>query len=149
MIWLLVIVPLAVAIASVLLIDREQVWVAVLLAVFAVFFLLLIRWFMALDVEVDAAAVRAAFGPFHKTVPIAQILSVSEEPYRWRPYGGWGIRLSTQKRQAWSVPFLKTGVEVHSRDGSRCFISSRDPGRLRSAIQDYLDRRESPPVEMA
>lgn len=146
MVWLLVVAPLGLAIVGTIA-AREDLWLVVPLVVLTGFFLLIGRWFMALDVAVDEIAVRAAFGPFRKTLPIARIRSASEEPYRWMPYGGWGIRWSTQKRQAWSVPFLKTGVEVQSHDGSRCFISSRDPERFRSAIQAHLDRRASPPVE--
>lgn len=141
--WLVVVAPLAVATVGVLFIGPVQTWLAAMLILLTGLFLLMDRWFMALDVSVGASDVRAAFGPFRKTLVLARVESVSDEPYRWRPYGGWGIRLSTQNRQAWSVPFLKTGVEVRSRDGGRCFISSRDPGRLRSAIQERLDRRES------
>lgn len=119
-----------------------EAWVGLLVAGLVLLLVVLLdRWFMSLRVTVTQAGVTARFGPFAKRLPAEALASAEAEGYRWMTYGGWGIRWGTQGRRAWSVPFLGTGVAVALTDGSRYFISSRSPERLRSSIVEVIEAR--------
>ena len=93
--------------------------------------------FGALRIEVDARALRARFGPFGPTLPGDAIAAARAEPYRWLPHGGWGLRrgrLGGRTSRACSVPFLRTGVAVETRNGQRYYLSSRRPDELAAAV---------------
>ncbi len=117
--------------------TAAPVSVAVIAGVLLLMFVL-DRWFMVLRVAVDRAGVEARFGPFSKRLQAGAIQDAEDERYQWTKYGGWGIRWGFGGRRAWTVPFLKQGVAVALKDGSRYFISSRQPERLRSAIDDLI-----------
>ena len=52
------------------------------------------RLFGALRIEVDERALRARFGPFGPTLAGEDVEEARAEPYRWRSWGGWGLRRS-------------------------------------------------------
>ncbi len=117
-------------------------WIGLLAALFTLTLIILVdRWFMTMQVTVDQEAVTARFGPFATRLAHPRIVSVEAQDYRWITYGGWGIRWGTQRRRAWSVPFLNRGVMLALTDGTRYFISSRSPEDLRSSIQEHIEVR--------
>lgn len=137
-------VGVSVAIAVAAMVLDGAAWASILVIAFMVVLILLLdRWFMVLRVGVDADGVVARFGPFSKRLSAASIQDVVNEPYRWTAYGGWGIRWGFSGRRAWTVPFLREGVAVALKDGSRYFISSRQPERLRSAIVEGIEAAEA------
>lgn len=94
------------------------------------------RLFGVLRIEVDERALRARFGPFGPTLPGEDIEEAHEEPYRWRSYGGWGLRWSRvggRSARACTVPFLRTGVAIDAR-GRRYYLNSLRPGGLAAAV---------------
>ena len=91
------------------------------------------QWFMVLLVTADHDGLEARFGPFHTRLDARDLFSATDAPYRWTQYGGWGIR-GLGKRRAWSVPFLRTGVEFVMHDGRHVYVSSRTPRALVEAV---------------
>ena len=58
-------------------------------------------------------------------------------PYRWLAYGSWGLRRSKdggRSAGARSVPFLRGGVAVDTRDGHRYYVNSQSPDELGGAV---------------
>ena len=94
------------------------------------------RLFGALRIEVDERALRARFGPFGPTLPAGDVEEARAEPYRWRSYGGWGLRWSRvdgRSARACTVPFLRTGVAIDA-SGRRYYLNSRRPDGLAAAV---------------
>ena len=95
------------------------------------------RLFGALRIEVDERALRARFGPFGPTLAGEDVEEARAEPYRWRSWGGWGLRWSRvdgRGARACSVPFLRGGVAVDTRRGRRYYFSSSRPDGLAAAV---------------
>jgi len=95
----------------------------------------LARWLTALRIEVTPAALRYGWGPMGATRRWADVLGAEVEPYRWLTYGGWGLRFALGKRRAYSVPGVRFGVLVRTRDGKRTHLASRQPEALCAAIR--------------
>lgn len=140
---LLGIVPLSVALFATFLADEtaqaDQVGLGFSVVFTALVALFLDRWLMVLQVSVEDGVVQARFGPFRKRLTASEVTGAADVPYRWLQYGGWGIR-GLGNRRAWSVPFLKTGVEFTMRDGKRYFISSRTPRPFLEAVQQITEQ---------
>jgi hypothetical protein len=97
--------------------------------------------FSRLRVHAGPEGVRAAFGPFAKTIEPSSIAGVRAEHYRWLRFGGWGVRLSWNLRdRAYSVPFVPEGVTILLQGGRTVFFSSRQPERLAAAIAALAGR---------
>ncbi|MCC6237570.1 MAG: hypothetical protein IT299_08350 [Dehalococcoidia bacterium] len=97
--------------------------------------------FSRLRVRVDSQGVRFGFGPFRSTVRPDEIEGASESRYRWSRFGGWGIRWAwNMKDRAYSVPFVRRGVEIRLRNGRTYFVSSRRPDALARAIEGLTGR---------
>lgn len=111
----------------------EQVAAVVTAVLTGALVLALDRWFMVLVVTADRSGVEARFGPFHTRLDAGEIASAADVPYRWMRYGGWGIR-GLGSRRAWTVPFLRTGVEFTTHDGRQVYVSSRAPHALIEAL---------------
>ncbi len=111
--------------------------VAVLLAVAAGFVAVGV-WFRALRIEVSREALRYGWGPVGAVRRWPDVLDAEVEPYRWLTYGGWGLRFSTDKRRAYSVPGVRFGVAVRTRDGKRTHLASRQPEALCAAIRSMV-----------
>ncbi len=95
--------------------------------------------FGRLRTESGGSGLRFHFGPFGRTLAVADILAAEVMPYSWLRFGGWGIRFGRTAGhpvRAYSVPFLRTGVAVETRDGSHYFVSSRRPEALAAAINN-------------
>lgn len=95
------------------------------------------RWFAVLRVRVEDDCVRARFGPWGLNLPAVQIDSARAEPYRWGSYYGWGMRWGLDQGRpgrAMSVPFLRLGVIVETKQGGRHYINSRQPDELAAAV---------------
>lgn len=111
--------------------------VALLLSL-AVALVLLARWLTALNIEVTRAALRYGWGPLGAQRRWPDVLDAEVEPYRWITYGGWGLRFATGKRRAYSVPGVRFGVVVRTRDGKRTHLASRQPEALCAAIRSMV-----------
>lgn len=97
--------------------------------------------FSRLRIRVDAQGVRFGFGPFRSAVQAGDIAGATAGPYRWLRFGGWGIRWAWNLRdRAYSVPFVKRGVEIRLHDGHTYFLSSRRPEALALAIDGLTGR---------
>ncbi len=97
--------------------------------------------FSRLRVRVDSQGVRFGFGPFRSAVRPDEIEAASAASYRWLRFGGWGIRWAWNMRdRAYSVPFVRRGVEIRLRNGRTYFLSSRRPEELARAIEGLTGR---------
>ena len=95
------------------------------------------RLFAVLHVKVGVDRVQARFGPFGLNLRSEQIESARAETYRWGSYYGWGLRWGIDEGRpgrAMSVPFLRSGVIVETKQGNRHYINSRRPERLAAAV---------------
>jgi hypothetical protein len=97
---------------------------------------LLIPSLLRLNIEVGPGRLRVRLGPFRRTIEASAIRSVRAERYRPWAFGGWGWRFGWSEGpiQAYSVPFLRSGVEVETSRG-RYYLSSRAPAQLAQAIE--------------
>ena len=108
---------------------------AVLLDVFILFN------FTNLALKVSSQGFEIRYGLFSKFLRWDQMKSVNEEDYRWTTYGGWGIRISTRGRRAWSQLGVKSGVVVRVDEKGEVrsyFVSSRRPDELEAALKAGL-----------
>ncbi|GAB4368753.1 MAG: hypothetical protein Kow0062_02140 [Acidobacteriota bacterium] len=96
-----------------------------------------------LVVEVHDDGVHVRFAPFHRRprrFAPDEIADVVVRDYRpLREYGGWGIRIASGGRRAYTVSGTR-GCELVLRDGRRIMIGSRQPERLAAAIGAVLAR---------
>jgi hypothetical protein len=87
--------------------------------------------------------VHVQFGLFGPKIAIPDVISAVVEKYDWKKYGGWGIRMSSDRTWAYSVPGGKgIGVCITYRAGAgdkrkerKVFISADNAEELVSAIQ--------------
>lgn len=98
--------------------------------------------FLRLRVRLGAEALRFSFGPFGHNVPYASIRLVEPTTYRWRQFGGWGIRWGAGGERAYNV-MGDRGLAVRlrfERDGREYayLLSARDPSRLAGMIRRRL-----------
>src|SRR3972149_2707960 len=90
--------------------------------------------FSRLRVQVDRAGVRFGFGPFSSLLRLDGIVEARPVVYHWERFGGWGVRWSWNFRdRAYSVPFVRAGVEIRLASGGSYFVSSRHPDALAGA----------------
>lgn len=97
--------------------------------------------FTNLALKTSSEGFEFRYGMFGKSFRWSQIESVESKDYRWITYGGWGIRLSTQGRRAWSQMGVKGGVLIKVGENGKdrsYFVSSRRPDELEAAIQRNL-----------
>ncbi|MSQ29337.1 MAG: hypothetical protein EXR68_02475 [Dehalococcoidia bacterium] len=96
-----------------------------------------------MTVEVDANGVCFRFGLFGRTLHTVDIEAAATERYSLWTFGGWGWRFGLRRddqgrwKEAFTVPFLRTGVAVSSRRG-RFYLSSRTPEQLAEAIRAVI-----------
>ena len=143
--WLLAILWLGppATLAALVSIWREESGIArvigaVLLLLIAGGLVALAVWLKALRIEVRRDALRYGWGPLGAARRWADVLDAEVEPYRWLTYGGWGLRFATGKRRAYSVPGVRFGVTVRTRDGKRTHLASRQPEALCAAIRSRM-----------
>ena len=126
-------------------IRRGQLLQVGILLVVSALLVLLVLVFLRLRVDIDRATLGFHFGPFGRTLQAADIESVSVERYRWTTFGGWGWRFAWLEGtlvQAFSVPFVRTGVRIRTHAGTQYYVSSRAPERLSAAITQLSRGRE-------
>lgn len=100
--------------------------------------------FTNLRVRVGQGVLRFHFGPFGETVQGTAIVSAEAAPYRWRRFGGWGLRGALPRPwrdRAYSVPFLRESVVVETTGSVRYHLSSHHPQRLVDAIRAISNGR--------
>ena len=93
--------------------------------------------FRYLIIVVTDGDVRFRFGIFGTSLPLEAVQGCEVKRYRWLPYGGWGLRMATGGRIAYSVPGVPRGVEITvERKGKRrrYFVSSTQPEALAAAL---------------
>lgn len=101
----------------------------------------LVMWlFHALAVEVDAEAVRLAFGPglFRKRIPTAAIRAVRVVRNPW--WSGWGIRWMPGRWTMWNVSGFDA-VELDLDGGRRFRVGTDEPHALARAIERAIGAR--------
>jgi hypothetical protein len=145
--WLAVLVWVSLGLLVVVLVgvvrDPEMppaaaVPVIAVLMVGAAVLLVAIRWLLVLEISVRDGVVSFGYGPFGKQLSAGEIESIKIERYRWLIYGGWGIRFSTGRRRAYSVPFRPRGVGIRTRGGKRYHVTSDRPEALLAAIAGVI-----------
>ena len=105
-----------------------------LTAVFSVFVL---TNFTMLIVVVTEEHLLFRYGMFSRKFRFQDIRALEVRHYSWIKYGGWGIRVASGGKRAWSVPFIKTGLAVLTEvDGKEkeYYITSRFPTEFRAAF---------------
>jgi len=93
--------------------------------------------FRQLTIVVTDEEVRFRFGLFGTSLPLNAIQGCEVKRYHWLPYGGWGLRMATRGRMAYSVLGVPRGVEITAqRKGKlrRYFVSSAQPKTLATAL---------------
>jgi hypothetical protein len=94
--------------------------------------------FRRLTIVISGDVIRFAFGVLRKSIALERIQSCEVRRYKWRTFGGWGIRFALGRRRAWSVPGVAGGVELTVVEGKRVrryFVSSRSPELLAEAVR--------------
>jgi hypothetical protein len=93
--------------------------------------------FRYLTIEVTDERARFRFGIFGTSLPLEAVQSCEVRRYRWLPYGGWGLRMASGGRTAYSVLGVPRGVEITvEKQGKlrRYFVSSARPEALAAAL---------------
>ncbi|MCY3557728.1 MAG: hypothetical protein OXH13_03650 [Chloroflexi bacterium] len=120
-----------------LLLGADQVGDGIGLIVSGALLGTVLRLFAVLHVRVEGDRLRARFGPWGLNLKTWEIDAARAEEYRWGSYGGWGLRAGLdggRKGRAMSVPFLRTGVVIETKQGNRHYIGSRRPDELAAAV---------------
>ena len=102
--------------------------------------------FSFLVIRVDDRGLEIRYGLFSKFFSWSQVSDVRTSDYNWVPFGGWGIRFSTQGRRAWSQVDVKTGVIVDVMEGGKerhYFVTSRRDTELEAAIRAGMAANQS------
>jgi len=93
--------------------------------------------FRHLTIVVTDEEVRFRFGIFGTSFPLEAVRTCEVKRYQWLPYGGWGLRMASGGRMAYSVLGVPRGVEITAeRKGKlrRYFVSSVQPEVLAAAF---------------
>lgn len=93
--------------------------------------------FRYLTIVVTDEEVRFRFGIFGTSFPLEAVQTCEAKRYQWLPYGGWGLRMASGGRMAYSVLGVPRGVEITAeRKGKlrRYFVSSAQPEALAAAL---------------
>jgi len=126
-----------------LLLGADQVGDGIGLIVSGALLGTVLRLFAVLHVRVEGDRLRARFGPWGLNLKTEEIDAARVEEYRWGSYGGWGLRTGIdegRKGRAMSVPFLRSGVIVETKQGNRHYINSRRPDELAAAVNRIAKR---------
>jgi hypothetical protein len=93
--------------------------------------------FRYLTIEVTDERARFRFGIFGTSLPLEAVQSCEVRRYRWFRYGGWGLRMASGGRMAYSVLGVPRGVEITAETKGklrRYFVSSGRPEALAAAL---------------
>jgi len=104
-----------------------------------------VMWlFHSLAVEVDADAVRLAFGPglLRKRIPMAEVHAVRVVRNPW--WSGWGIRWMPGRWTMWNVSGFDA-VELDLEGGKRFRVGTDQPHALARAIERAVRARDERP----
>lgn len=113
-------------------------WYYPVMGLAALVTLVVVTNFRYLTIVVTDERVRFAFGIFGTSLPLDTLQSCEVKRYQWLPYGGWGLRMATGGRTAYSVVDVARGVEITAeRKGKRrrYFVSSAQPEALAAALK--------------
>jgi hypothetical protein len=116
---------------------RFYAWYYPVMGLAALITVVVVTNFRYLTIVVTDEQVRFRFGIFGTSLPLDALQSCEVKRYQWLPYGGWGLRLATGGRMAYSVLGVPRGVEVTAdRRGKlrRYFVSSSQPEALAAAL---------------
>lgn len=98
-----------------------------------------LRWFLDLEVSVRERALSLRFGPRPRELAAVDLLDAAVESYDWRPYAGTGGGAFWRRRRAFTAPFVRSGVAITTRDGTRYDVASRRPEMLQQAITQLIE----------
>jgi hypothetical protein len=117
---------------------RFYAWYYPVMGLAALITVVVVANFRYLTIVVTDERVHFRFGIFGTSLPLDTLQSCEVKRYQWLPYGGWGLRLATGGRMAYSVLGVPRGVEITAdRRGKlrRYFVSSAQPEALVAALQ--------------
>jgi hypothetical protein len=117
---------------------RFYAWYYPVMGLTALITVVVVANFRYLTIVVTDERVRFRFGIFGTSLPLDALQSCEVKRYQWLPYGGWGLRLATGGRIAYSVLGVPRGVEVTADSRGklrRYFVSSAQPEALAAALQ--------------
>lgn len=112
-------------------------WYYPVMGLAALVTLVVVANFRYLTIVVTDESVRFRFGIFGTSLPLETLHGREVKRYQWLPYGGWGLRMATGGRMAYSVLGVPRGVEITAeRRGKlrRYFVSSARPEALAAAL---------------
>jgi hypothetical protein len=116
---------------------RFYAWYYPVMGLAALVTLVVVTNFRYLTIVVTDESVRFSFGIFGTSLPLETLQDCELKRYQWLPYGGWGLRMATGGRMAYSVLGVPRGVEITAtRKGKlrRYFVSSARPEALAAAL---------------
>ena len=116
---------------------RFYAWYYPVMGLAALVTLVVVANFRYLTIVVTDESVRFRFGIFGTSLPLETLHGREVKRYQWLPYGGWGLRMATGGRMAYSVLGVPRGVEITAeRRGKlrRYFVSSARPEALAAAL---------------
>lgn len=102
----------------------------VLAAVFAVIYLSFAR----LEVDIDSVRVSVRYGLFRKVVPMGSVTSCEPTRSRFSVYGGFGIRIGTDRSLAFTNSF-GDAVRLERAEGMPLVFSTRRQAEVVSLIR--------------
>ena len=117
---------------------RFYAWYYPVMGLTALVTLVVVTNFRYLTIVVTDESVRFRFGIFGTSLPLETLQGCEVKRYHWLPYGGWGLRMTTGGRVAYSVLGVPQGVEITAeRKGKlrRYFVSSAHPETLAAALE--------------
>jgi len=112
-------------------------WYYPVMALAALVTLVVVTNFRYLTIVVTDESVRFRFGIFGTSLPLETLQGCEVKQYQWLPYGGWGLRMATGGRMAYSILGVPRGVEITAtRKGKqhRYFVSSARPETLAAVL---------------
>lgn len=117
---------------------RFYAWYYPVMGLAALVTVVVVANFRYLTIVVTDESVRFRFGIFGTSLPLETLQGCEVKRYQWLPYGGWGLRMATGGRMAYSVLGVPRGVEITAeRRGKlrRYFVSSARPEALAAALE--------------
>ena len=98
--------------------------------------------FSRLRVTLTPDTLTVGFGPFRRHLPLARIVACDPTTYRWRDFGGYGIRYAPWRHATmYNVPGDgQRAVQLTLDDGRRVLFSAHDPAAICALLRPHCPR---------
>ena len=90
--------------------------------------------FSTLHIRIDGTQLMLGFGPFRTYIARSRIVSAEPVDYRWRDWGGFGLRIRRGARLYNVIGDRGQAVQIVLDDGQQIFFSSHDPEAVCRAL---------------